>query len=227
MLQAAVSRDFADPAWVRRRCEHAQRTFLAYLDALHRPLPFQTHGIVWAFGTSGPTLLPLVAGLRNPTVRRRYVAARELLAEHGRLDLYEQILGLLGCATLSRARVEHHLTALAEVYDVAVDVARTPFPFSADISALTRPVAIGGSRELIERGLHREAVFWLVVTYARCQEVLAADAPALLERFTPGFLALLTDLGVASPEAMRRSAERTRALLPEVWAASEAIIAAG
>lgn len=225
-LQAAVTRSFADPGWVRRRCEDAQARFLAYLDGVSQPRPPHEQIIGWVFGTSGPTLLPLIAALRNPTVRRRYAAARELLEERGHPDLYEQLLAPLGCSTMSRTRVEHHLDTLAKVFDAATAAIRSPFPFATDLSALARPLAIDGSRELIERGLHREAVFWLVVTHARCRTVFAADAPALQERFASGYLALLADLGIKTLADMQQRAEQVRALLPRIWTVVEELIAA-
>jgi hypothetical protein len=78
---------------------------------------------------------------------------------------------------MGRSRAEHHLGALAAAFDAAAAARRTPFVFAADISDLGRPIAIDGSRELIEGGSHREAVFWMVATYARCQKVLAHDRP--------------------------------------------------
>jgi hypothetical protein len=45
----------------------------------------------------------LVAGLRNPTVRNRYVAVRELLADYNAVELHEWLLELLGAARISRA----------------------------------------------------------------------------------------------------------------------------
>jgi hypothetical protein len=182
--------------------------------------------IIWLFGSSIATLLPLIAGLRNPTVRRRYAATHQILAEYGHLALYEQLLEQLGCATMSRERTEHHLAALTPVFDVASSVIRSPFPFGTDISALARTATFGGSRDLIERGLHREAVFWLAVTYSRCLEVLAADAPAELDGFTSAFHELLADLGVTSFADRRQRVEQVRALLPDIMATSEQIITA-
>jgi hypothetical protein len=224
-LQTEVSRHFAEPAWVRRRCEDAMRRSRGYLDALSVEKPLYLQAIVWVFGTSITTLVPLIAALGNPIVRRRYVAVRELLAEHGRLDLYERLLGLLGCATIERAQVERHLATLTDLYDATVPAMTTAFPFSADISRLSRHVAIDGSRDLIQQGLHREAVFWLVVTYGRCMTVLDADAPELMPQFDPGYRALLADLGLVGLDDFLASAEQTRAFLPEVRAVADEIIA--
>jgi hypothetical protein len=223
-LQAAVARDFADSAWVRKRCEDARTRSLAYLDALSNEKPLYLQAIVWVFGTSLTTLVPLVAALRNPTVRRRYVAVRELLAEHGRLDLYERMLELLGCASIGRSQVEHHLAAVTNVYDLTVPELKSSYPFAADISRRSRHVAIDGSRELIERGLYREAVWWLVATSARCLEVLATDAPARVAHAEDTLRALLADLGIVGFDDFLASVARTRAAYPDTWAVAEELI---
>lgn len=57
-------------------------------------LAIQAQG--WVFPTGIMTHVLLVAGLRNPTVRRRYEAARDLLADHDGLDLHDRLLELLG-----------------------------------------------------------------------------------------------------------------------------------
>ncbi|MGI5271259.1 hypothetical protein ACQEUU_19035 [Nonomuraea sp. CA-218870] len=122
----------------------------------------------WLFGTGVTAHALLVAGLRNPTVRRRYVAAGELLAARGLADRHEHLLGLLGCAAMTRQRVLRHLRGLEALFDTAARVDAPGYAFDSDITVTARPVAIDGTRALIDAGLHREAVFWLVATYARC-----------------------------------------------------------
>lgn len=222
-----MSEGYAKRQWVYRRCEHARDKIRENLQLLDRSEPFHDQVIAWVFPIGVTTHVLLVAGLRNPTVRRRYVAARQLLADYGHLAFYEPLLELLGCAQLSRARVEQHLAALADVFDAAKDVVKTPFPFASDISALARPIAIDGSRELIARGSHREAVFWIVVTYSRCQKVLYHDAPAeMSERFAPGYRHLLGDLDITSFADLQQRADQVKGLLPRVWEVAEAIMAA-
>ncbi|MHB0877115.1 MAG: hypothetical protein ACYC5O_13850, partial [Anaerolineae bacterium] len=226
-LQATVSRDYAKRQWVRRRCQHASDRVLAQLEALSESDPWTDQVIGWLFATGVTTHVLLAAGLRNPTVRRRYVATRELLADYGRLDSYELLLELLGCARMSRTRVEEHLAAMTEVFDAAAAVIRSPFPFASDISPLARPIAIDGSREMIEQGYHREAIFWIAVTYGRCQQVLSVDAPPeVADRFAAGYRALLADLGITSFAGLQRRGEQVREHLPQVWALAEAIMAA-
>jgi len=225
-LQAVVSRDFARRQWVRQRCEHARRRVLAGLAALDQSAPIHDQVIGWIFPTAVTAHVLLVAGLRNPTVRRRYEAVRELLGEYGQLEFYETLLELVGGAGMGRTRAEQHLAALAEVFDAAAAVIETPFSFASDISAVARPLAIDGSRDLVERGFHREAVFWIAVTYSRCQKVLAADAPAEMKRrFDPGYRQLLGDLDITSFADRQQRSEQVKAHLAHVWDVAEAIMA--
>ncbi len=226
-LQAAVAQGYARRRWVYARCEHARAQVLRHLQPLAGPAPLHDQAMAWLFAAGVTTHVLLVAGLRNPTVRRRYVAARELLADYGQEDFYPSLLELLGCARMPRARARQHLAALTEVFDAAKAVIRTPFFFASDISDLARLIAIDGSRELIERGDHREAIFWLAATYSRCQKVLYHDAPVeLQERFSPAYRQLLADLGITSPADLQRHGAQVRAFLPRLWTVAEAILAA-
>jgi hypothetical protein len=212
--------------WVRRRCEAVAAKILSNLQSLDPAAPFYDQVTTWLFATGVTTHMLLVAGLRNPTVRQRYLAVRNLLADYGRLAFYERLLTLLGCAEMSQRQAEAHLAALVAVFDASKAVIKTPFFFAADISALARAVPIDGSRELIERGDHREAVFWMVATYARCLKVLDHDAPEQLAHFEPGFRHLVADLSITLFADLQQRAEATKAFLPELWAVTEEILAA-
>jgi hypothetical protein len=226
-LQSAVAAGYARRKWVYRRCEEARDKVLRFLHSLHESDPFHDQVVAWLFGAGVTTHVLLVAGLENPTVRRRYVAVRELLVEYGHVDLYEPLLALLGCARMSRERVEHHLAALADAFDAVAAVVKTPLPFASDLTPIARPVAIDGSRELIESGQHREAIFWMVAPYSRCQKVFFHDAPApMRSRFDEGYRQLLGELGIASFADLARRSEEVRHVLGRVWTVAEAMIAA-
>jgi hypothetical protein len=226
-LQAAVAAGHARRLWVRERCQGVHDNILRFLRSLDETAPFYDGVSAWLFATSNAALVPLVAGLENPTVRKRYVAARRVLDGYDRLPFYEILLGLLGCAGMGRERVEHHLDVLAGVFDAAKTVEGAPFFFAADISDAARPVAIDGSRELIGGGLHREAVFWIVATYARCLKILDFDGSVeASDGSDPGFRELLGDLGITSHADMRRRGGRVEAFLPRLRDEAEAIMAA-
>jgi hypothetical protein len=225
-VRSAVVRHYAEPDRVRRRSRELWRGIGQALRALDRTAPWPDQVLGWAFATSRTALLPLVAALRNPTVRLRYVAARGVLAERGLSALHPRLLDLLGCLDMTRDRAEHHLDQLALTFDLAARVGRTGFPFSSDIAPIARAVAIDGIREQILRGNHREVVFWLVATYARCHKILAADAPVLEPERSPAFQAMLGDLGIRSPADLAGRADAAIAFLPALWDAAEVILAA-
>jgi hypothetical protein len=224
-LHAAIAPRFAEPAAVRRRCADVLDAICAGMTALDQHGPWHEQIIAWMFPSSRVTHVVLVAALQNPTVRLRYRAAREVLHAAGRPDLYESFLALLGCADVAAGVVRHHLDRLAVLFEETVAVAHTPFPFSTDLTAEARPIAIDGSAALLEVGDHREAVFWIVATFARCQYVLTADAAPALRRTGEAALrtAVADLLGLTDTEGLRARAAATLALLPAVREAAEVI----
>lgn len=216
-VQSQVSRAFAERRWVLARCESASVHAKRYARQLDADLPLHVHVICWLFAEGNLTHVLLAAGLRNPTVRRRYSEVRKLLVAYGRPDVHEVLLARLGCGAISPGRVREHLDRMTRAFDDAAGVIRSDFPFRSDLSAAARPVAVDGSRELIERGEHREAVFWIAVTYARCMDVLHTDAsPSARVEHAPGFETLLLELGVPGPAEMRARARGLEAFLPEL-----------
>ncbi|MFF4830296.1 hypothetical protein [Streptomyces sp. NPDC001315] len=224
-LRAHVSGHFAARPWVRRRCQDARHRIETRLAAIDAAAPFHEQVLSWLFPTGVTTHVLLVAALRNPTVRLRYLAAREVLTDYGRLGLYPELLDLLGCRNLPARRIQHHLRELTKAFDAAAEVAKTPFFFSSDITPPARPIAIDGSQDLIDRGDHHEAVFWIIATFARCHTVLAADAPELHHALAPAFQAAVTDLGISSTEDLLHRAEAVTRFLPRLWQTAEDIMA--
>lgn len=88
-------------------------------------------------------------------------------------------------------------------------------------------MAIDGSRYLIERGDHREAVFWIVATFARCHTVLAADASELHHARLPAFRAAVADLGITSTDDLLRRGQQVIAFLPGLRRTAERILTSG
>lgn len=226
-LQNVVAREFAKRPWVVRRCEDAANNSRNCLQSLDPAAPFHDQVNTWLFGTGITTHVLLAAGLRNPTVRRRYAAVRDLLVEYGLPAFHETLLEMLGCGGMSPSDVEQHLGALAEAFDAAKTEIKTPFFFASDISDAARPIAIDGSMEMIDAGCHREAVFWIAATYCRCLKILFSDSPVeMYERFEAGFRRLVGDLGIVSFSDIRERCAQVNAFLPQVWDTAETILAA-
>ncbi|MGA8596288.1 MAG: hypothetical protein WB676_16355 [Bryobacteraceae bacterium] len=226
-LLASVSRDYNKRQWVRQRCTNARDKILGYLRSIKEEAALHDQVIASLFEAGITTHVLLVAGLRNPTVRARYVTLRETLADYGYVEFHETLLELLGSARTSRGRVSQHVATLTEIFDAAKRAVKTPFPFVSDISDSARPIAIDGSLDLIGRGYHREAMFWVGVTHSRCQKVLSRDAPGeLTQSFKNSYEELAGDLGVPTFAQVRRRCAEIERTLPRVWDVAEAIIAA-
>jgi len=110
-LQIAVSFGYAKYNWVSKRCENAQNKVLTGIQNLKATDALHDQVNTCTFPAGVMTHVLLVAGLKNPTVRRRYSAVRALLAAYDQLDFHETLLEMLGCHQMSRARVEHHQVA--------------------------------------------------------------------------------------------------------------------
>lgn len=223
-LHAHIAPRFAARPWARRRCQDARHRIETRLAAIDASAPFHEQVLAWLFPTGVTCHVLLAAALRNPTVRLRYPAARDVLTDYGHLSLYPELLDLLGCSHLSAQRVQHHLRELAATFDATAQAAKTPFFFSSDITLTARPIAIDGSQTLIDSGDHLEAVFWIIATFARCHTILATDAPRLHETLAPAFQEAVADLGISSPGDLLDRAERVTRFLPQLWQTTEAIL---
>ncbi len=215
-IRSVVAREFPRRDRVEVRIKSATRKVEEGLQAVQGSgsLPQQVMG--WVFPTGVLTHVVLVAALRNPTVRRRYEAVREVLIEHGQAAVCADLLEVLGCAGWEREQAQRHLDALAPVFDAAARVNDAPFPYASDITSLARPISIDGSQDMIDRGFHREAVFWLVVTWCRALLILEHAGSELVDPWFDGFHRLLADLGIASVDDLSNRADAALDLLPRV-----------
>ena len=128
---------------------------------------------------------------------------------------------------MSAERVEHHVAALARTFDAAAAAAETRFSFSSDVTPAARPTAIEASRNLIRAGNHREAMFWIVATFVRCDKILAADASSATQReFAGSFTEVVQDIGIASTQDLLSREESVRLFLPELSVRAEEILGA-
>ncbi|MFB5661158.1 hypothetical protein [Alteribacillus sp. HJP-4] len=224
-LQKEVEQKFYTISSVRQRCEIVKERIELGLRSNNLSKPFHEQVTGWLFPTGITTHLLLVAALRNPTVRLRYLKVQEVLQDYNQLDLYPELLSLLGCVDFTREQVEYHLGELARTYDTAAELSETPFFFSSDISVQSRPIAIDGSRKLIEAGFHREAIFWMVATFARCHMILAADATEeQQQQHLPAFKAIVSDLGIHTSEDMKARSYKMVDFLPRLWKSAEKIM---
>ena len=224
-IRDAVTAGFTSREWVERRVESAVDRVRIFLDGIDPAAPFAQSAMSWLFGTGVTTHVVLVAGLRNPTVRKRYLAARELLRSVDMPWVYDELLRLLGAEHIDQATASRHLATLEPAFDAAGAAVRTPVAFPAsDLSPEARPIAVDGSRAMVAGGDHREAMFWIAVTWTRCMQVLATDAPGIAASHDAAFRAALADLGIHTVADMQARAGAVRECLPRLRDVAAAIL---
>lgn len=222
---AIIAAEFPRRHRVIARMDAVQSGIVTGLGNIPADTPFHQQVMMWLFPTGVTTHLLLVAGLRNPTVRRRYVEARHLLESYGESAQFDALLALIGCEHITRRDADRYLAALEPVFATAATVESSTSRWTSDISSAARRISIDGTQELIGLGYYRESMFWIVATFTRCLDVLAKAGE---ERISPqadlAFRSLMTDLGIESLDDITTSSSEVIAALPAIRATADRIL---
>jgi len=230
-VKDAVAPCFAQPEWVLRRCQQVRTRIEQGLQTVDVNAPLHGRMMYSLFDNGGVAHLFLVAALCNPTVRRRYSTVRAALAEHGYAALHEELLTLLGSASVSPKQAHTLLQELATTFDLAAPIGGRHdikhLSYATDISTAARTIAIDGSHAMIDAGDHREAMFWIAVTFTRCHHILAHFLPGVEEARRPALEEVAQLMGIATAEQISARAQQTLKRLPDYWQVAEHIVKAG
>lgn len=218
-LMGSVRGEFAKPEAIRVRRDHALSRVKSGLTAPLSPcLPDRTLG--WLFPTGITTHAVLVSAMQNPTVRLRYLRAREIMER----DDYEALLSLSGFAHVTRIQAAEMLGDLMPLYDRASFAGPTPFFFASDVSPQSRR-AVEELENLIQRGDHREALFWILTTYARSMKILSVAETDACALFQPAFDRALETVGRDTEEKILAANRAVLDFLPELTRITDGFIA--
>lgn len=214
---AITRRNFSDPYYIQQRIEHALSNSANYFERSKKDLPLHERVSCWLFARGVLAQVLLVAGLKNPTVRKRYLDARVLLEHHREEGFFEELLALSNFHQISPELAIKHLDNLEKTFDQVTTLVNKSHPFAADLTADARSVAIGGSRELIANGAHREAMFWIIATFCRCMTVVSQQpASEEIQVSQNNFQLLLHDLNLDDAEKFELSNEEYFAFIPSL-----------
>lgn len=221
----AVAKDFSNPDQILQRCSHAKSRATSFISQFRQHTDLHDKVTCLFFGAGVCAHMILVADQTNPTIRRRYVEMQKSLQAHEQLEFHEQLLNSLGSAHWTAQTANQLLQDVASSFDLACSVLHSPYQFAADMTKAARPIAVGGSLEIIEAGFHREAAFWLIAVAARSRAVVAQDGTAdQLRDVDIGLWRLLTHLGIPDTTAMDKRAIQVEADIEDCWTICENIV---
>ena len=224
-LHQAVSAQFTQSQWVIKRCQNAKENARSFLKAFEQATELHDQVTTLFFAAGVTAHILLVAGHRNPTIRRRYVESKFLLHQHGFDDIHQTLLTTLGSHNMDKPTVIRHLSKLDAHFTTACRVMKSPYMFAADMKVDLTSIAIGGSAEMIEASHHKEAIFWLIAIYGRCRTVIYADGTqAQLTAIDADLWGLLNELGIHNLQDMRLRAQMVEQDIETVWAVAQKII---
>lgn len=200
-IQHGIQSSFATPAAIERRLKDMRQRIRSGLMADSSYLPKPERVMNWLFPATLATHLPLIAACAPLTVRKRFLATKQVMDAVE----YEELLALYDFDHVTRAQAEQWLELTDRIFTENVELADSSSRFwASDIREDARAIAIGGSLQLIDSGLHREALYWIIATCARCL-VVRADAQKPPSQYQSAYEAMLEALN------LRTNAQRTAA----------------
>jgi hypothetical protein len=229
-LQALVKADYARRRWVQARIDF-ERKGLEGAFAL-RQLAKGMYGAsgevnVLGYSTTYIAATLCVAMLSAPSIGGRlWVRMRETLIKYDRLDLYDDLLELLGVKDVDRDQAQHFLEEGAKAFDRAVEIRRSPHPFQHKLHRHLRPYFVESCQTMIDEGFHREALGWTTpfvlsatdVTLVDGDESEKPEAAALQMR-------LLETLGLTTEDARDAKFTQATQLYEQYFALADEIVA--
>lgn len=221
-LQKSAAEGYKKREWVRKRCEKAEKDGLKYIDRMANADTLCYQVLYFSASILVIAQIPVLAYVRDPTMRKCLVLLKELLEAEGDTSIYESLLTILGSKNMKQVDIESYFEESIDAYDRAVEIFRTPFWGSWNVDADVRPLFVDGAMELIKDGHYKEA-FWWILLY-RLESQIAFENDGLEEetqKYMEQFEKMLADLGLISQKDFQRRAERLRAVLKEAMEFSE------
>lgn len=176
-LRAAMVPELGRRHWVRLRCRDRRDQALSLITALEASDSLALVDGVLCNAVMAMAQMALIADLRNPTVKKALVEARDVFASYGLAGEHHGLLQVLGVVDLRDDEVlavaAHCRAALQE----ACRWLRTPFPPDNHISPHSLAALDLDVPTCVKEGKGREIFLWVASLYAFAMVVIQNDAP--------------------------------------------------
>jgi hypothetical protein len=205
MLQKEVQEKFYLPYFVKKRCHE---NILKIEHAIKNP------GYLTILPLAG---LVLAANVRFLTIRRLLEETYIVLKEQNRLDLQELLLEVLGSRKFSEKEVRQDLDNLMAAFDYTVTLSKRPGLIgSFNLKHFVRPYIYYGTLDMVERGRHREAVWWILENYNTAARTILQSQGDKPSHFLAQHMDFLRRLELLTPEQRLEKIELSKTVLGEI-----------
>lgn len=207
-IHRGVAEGFAMRHWVKRRVDTEMNIAKSSLEAMSRSQNMieVIHSLCEFIMRCSASIT--TAHLKPPTHRRSLANLKALMQTPEEQSLFEDILKAFGSAQLSEAEVRTFLQQCLGAFDRAIVVKRSPVPFEWKLDPCIRDYLNQGTLEIIDEGLHREAIFWIAIFFIISTIAIQQDG---LAEEKVGYAAQLTEflraLGLESTESIKQRIE--------------------
>jgi hypothetical protein len=216
-LHPVVKREYRQKRWLEARYAVVKEDVEGFYGWLDNPASLNEAVSKLGFTVRKLDALLAVAHLQVPTVRKSLANATHLLHSHGRDDLGDELLRVLGCHEWTKEQVRAGLKECAIVFDRASEVMQRPAVMEFNLIPAARPYLVEGTEEMIEEGQHREAVLWMMMVLWAANLCLQKDAPPEERpRWQERADRFYASLGLSSMEAYRQRVKEAYPLMERI-----------
>jgi hypothetical protein len=225
-LRAAMAPEFARQRWSRKRCRGACDHAALLIQAFETSTSFVHLVAVGFAAVQCMAQMALLADLRNPTVKKALVKARDIFAKYGLADEHQNLLGLMGAAGLDGEAILQVTSHCLEALDLACRWMRTWFVTAHMVSVHARPSLTEDVPTYVARDAGREIFVWIGMLYAFAMMAIENDAPAQVAAAAQRIFAEdMARIGAGTLEAARARMLAFRPALDRMTAICDDIIA--
>ena len=211
-LCQSVQAEFAKPERIMQRVDGVIAKIEGNLNGFNADLPLHNRFMGLAFAAGIMAHAVLVAAQKNPTVRMRYRETCRVL--QNRPEMQEMLLKTAGFADITPDEARAFVLQTGELFDVVSPLCKTVYPFTSDLQMEMRASVVDDALDLIEKGMHRETMFWTCATFCRLMMQSASDAPEIFAAWQAPFHGLAQRVGAGTPMQQRKRISDIRFALP-------------
>lgn len=179
-LQRAVRPEFVRRHWVRQRCQSLRDFAASIIAGFERSDSLVYLNAVANLALRSMAQMALLAALRNPTVKRALVKARDVLTAYHLAREHQELLRLLRFTDVDDETVLRITYHCRHVLVDACQVLRTPFAGDNCVTMHGLPALDSDVPAYVAQGAGREILPWVETVYSHALIALHNDAPATL-----------------------------------------------